>query len=505
MFKILISLLILPVAVISHAYTIPEKQYTHIRESIPVLGVEPVDLLSEPDRNGVDKTDDSILHIIRMGHSSVPKKLDRARNENTLLEINSTAYGELNELLEEKDGIAADTLAITGPIDPSDLKAVWNWIVKRDGLDVLDLGYARFKDDEIPKFAFYDPVQFEMGYWLQIRKIILPEGIRKIGIGAFALSKIKEINIPSTVREIGSSAFAYDRWLDCPISIPEGVEEISSQTFIDCYNLSTAPSLPTTLKKIGEFAFGNNLGYSEIHLPEGLEEIWQGAFSSTGLTSIRIPDRCLGLGDDVFQLCASLEEAILPEELDNIPERFFSYCYSLEKIKIPTKCKWIGEQAFFLCINLKEVRFNDNLEEIYDGGFDNCGLSTICLPESLKRIGSVCFSANDIEQVYCRAKVPPVCYNSGEAYGRPFQIVPGMKLYVPVGSARLYADAWGWDAFDEILEITDFPTEQVSLKPVIIDIGNTEKSNIYDLSGRAVKEAQPGDIYIRQGKKVMVK
>ena len=37
---------------------------------------------------------------------------------------------------------------------------------------------------------------------------MLPEGLEKIGVGAFTYSRIERIDLPSSIRSIGAEAFA---------------------------------------------------------------------------------------------------------------------------------------------------------------------------------------------------------------------------------------------------------------------------------------------------------
>ena len=129
-------------------------------------------------------------------------------------------YGQLKSILEANKGTEIDSLVVVGPMNKDDFKAIWDCAVYGN-MHVLNLENATMENNAIPDYALYDPIQFETGFWLKIRRIILPEGIIGIGKAAFPFMGLEEINIPSTVREIGSTAFGYDRWLNCELIIPE--------------------------------------------------------------------------------------------------------------------------------------------------------------------------------------------------------------------------------------------------------------------------------------------
>ena len=51
---------------------------------------------------------------------------------------------------------------------------------------------------------------------------------------------------------------------------------------------------------------------TSINVPDSVTEIYDGAFSDTGLTSFRVPSQIEGIGGDVFQGCANLKILSLP-------------------------------------------------------------------------------------------------------------------------------------------------------------------------------------------------
>lgn len=86
---------------------------------------------------------------------------------------------------------------------------------------------------------------------------VVPEGIVKIGRGAFSRTGIKEVVLPSTLKEIGSDAFEH------------------------CWRLSKI-TLPDGLERIGFFAFAFTF-ISEINIPESVCSIDDSVFFGTPL------------------------------------------------------------------------------------------------------------------------------------------------------------------------------------------------------------------------------
>lgn len=415
-------------------------------------------------------------------------------------------YGQLKSILDANNGNEIDSLVVVGPMNKDDFKAIWDCAVYGN-MQVLNLENATMENNAIPDYAMYDPIQFETGFWLKIRRIILPEGVVSIGKAAFPFMGIEEINIPSTVREIGSTAFGYDRWLDCEIIIPEGVEEIKYQTFNECNRLTIAPTLPTSLKKIGEHAFSMTR-FDNLTFPDNLEEIGQGAFQDCGLTSVNLPNTCLDIRDMAFQLSKQIHDIVLPADLECIPFGLFSMCDGLETLKIHSNCRKIDDSAFLLCSNLREIIFNQNLETIGYDAFYGCALSTLNLPPSLCQLGELSFGAmsSTLHQVWCAAQVPPICienplYPDEGAFSIP-ERNEEFTLFVPVGTRDAYSTEWGWDCFFEIEETDDFPFAGIH---AAVASEKPQDNTIYDLFGRKVETVTPGKIYIRNGKKLLLK
>ena len=58
------------------------------------------------------------------------------------------------------------------------------------------------------------------------------------------------------------------------------------------------------------------------------------------------------MGARSFENCTLLEEILLPEGLEYIPDRAFFRCQSLKKVSFPSTLKRIGREAFAYCKSL---------------------------------------------------------------------------------------------------------------------------------------------------------
>ena len=177
------------------------------------------------------------------------------------------------------------------------------------------------------------------------------------------------------------------------VVIPEGVSEISDYCFQNCVALKSV-KLPSTLKKIGKYAFYNS-----------------------GISSIEIPDSVIEIGEEAFGYCSSLVSAKLPARMDTIPKKLFCNCGELLSIVIPEGVVEIGSDAFRSCNKLKTVVLPSTLKIIGDAAFGWCyGLETIVLPEGLEKIGKEAF-CNDYN-ITGYLVIPPNVVEIGEnAFG----------------------------------------------------------------------------------------
>lgn len=85
------------------------------------------------------------------------------------------------------------------------------------------------------------------------------------------------------------------------------------------------------------------------------------------------------------------------ERSDEIPDKLFYNCTSIEEIILPNNVKAIGVGAFFNCYELKKITIPDQVTEIRSTAFGVCRtLETIKLPSALTSLGAYMF-------IYCKA------------------------------------------------------------------------------------------------------
>lgn len=461
-------------------------------------------------------------NVIFLQDSGIPRNaraLKTTRSEVKFKDVTIAQPGTLASVLgDEINDI--DSLVVRGPMNATDFHTIWSSSFY-GGLTVANLEYAHIDENKLPRNAFfYQSEQYIPGSeyidCIPLRRIILPEGLEEIGEGAFAYAiDLVDINFPSSLRAIKRRCFS-----DCislnvnPLVIPEGVEEIGNMAFVNCKSLTGRVIMPTTLKKINGGAFFSSK-ITECNFPEGLEEIGDAAFYATRLKEAILPNTCQSFtGSCHFMLNYELEKVRFPEGVTVIPESFVENCIKLKEFSMPNSIEEIKDRAFWQCGALKELYLSSNLKSIGTEGLYYCKeLKNICFPSTLENLGAEsCECWKNIESIYCAAQIPPTCINSevnpswtpfgkydDDFVNRTPQDTP---IYVPVGSADLYRNAWGWNYFTNFIETDDFLS--AGIRGVVIC--EKEQANlIYDLFGRNVETLTPRKIYIHNGQKILIK
>ena len=180
-----------------------------------------------------------------------------------------------------------------------------------------------------------------------IEKLVIPEGVTEIGVGAFFGSSLKEVVLPRTLRKIGDDAFRGTQLTR--LTIPEGVTEIGFGAFLDSSLKEVV--LPSTLTQIGNSAFSrtqlknvlipssvreigpdafNSTPLEVINLPYGLQIIGSGAFRNTKLETIEIPESVTYLDDYTLANIPTLKSVYLPKSLTTFAQSWDTPSESVE-------------------------------------------------------------------------------------------------------------------------------------------------------------------------------
>ena len=181
----------------------------------------------------------------------------------------------------------------------------------------------------------------------------LPTNLQTIKDYTFYLCPLESVIIPAGVKSIGLNAFRGAMITE--LVIPEGVTTIDQNAFAACTEL-TKVDLPDSLKYLSGFGWCTKL--TSVSIPDNVLRIGISAFAGcTGLESIRMPNTVTQVNAYAFDGCTGLKTVQMSMNVTDIGMDAFADCTALETITIPALIEWLEYRAFAGCTQLKEIKF----------------------------------------------------------------------------------------------------------------------------------------------------
>ncbi len=251
--------------------------------------------------------------------------------------------------------------------------------------------------------------------------ITLPDTVVYIENSAFENCKnLVNVSMSNSVTDLGYYTFRNASNLES-VRLSDNITSIGDECFIGCEKLSSV-NIPSKTQYIREKVFEGCKSFGgELVIPEGVTWIGADAFAETGITSVTIPGTVENLQNRIFYNCDSLETAIIEEGVTYIYGNIFCYCDNLKNVTLPTSLTRLGEgvfkectgletitipsasigfEAFKNCESLKTVVLGNGVTSIAREAFYNCqNLETINLPEGLTRIENNAFNSCGIKEI----------------------------------------------------------------------------------------------------------
>ena len=149
---------------------------------------------------------------------------------------------------------------------------------------------------------------------------------------------------------------------------------------------------------IGPHFFRSSI--EEIVLPNNVNVIDDYAFSyCRKLKSLIIPEGVVAIGNNAFEGCHSLNSLVIPNSVKTIGQESFTYS-GIQTITLPSSINSISK-GMFSHSSLKNIKVPEGVISIEESAFYWCtGLTNVILPKSLITIGNKAFSnCNDLANI----------------------------------------------------------------------------------------------------------
>ena len=244
------------------------------------------------------------------------------------------------------------------------------------------------------------------------------------------------------------------------------VTSIDEIAFYCCEGL-TSVDIPSSITKIGNFAFGNCPVLTSIVVESGnprydsrnnCNAIIETADNTliVGCKNTMIPNSVTSIGNFAFSYCRGLTSIIIPNSVTAIGKCAFESCIGLTSVDIANSVTSIGRYAFYNCQGLTSINIPNSVTEIGDNAFYWCdGLTSIVIPNSVTSIGNEAFkNCWMLTDVYCYIADLSGVSCGNQLFYRDFNSdYSGRTLHVLRGTGDAYRADKNWNPyFRQIVE-----------------------------------------------------
>ncbi|MBQ2677766.1 MAG: leucine-rich repeat domain-containing protein [Firmicutes bacterium] len=191
-----------------------------------------------------------------------------------------------------------------------------NWALNEDTGVLTISGYG-------PMYDYYYEVD-KRAPWSDknylIKKVVIKEGVTKVGDYAFYFGYLTSVELPDSVTVLGNSAFSQCTRLDS-ITLPGNLQVLGSSALFRC---------PLT----------------ELTIPRSVTEIGGYNFVNAKFTSFTFPGQVKVINERTFSGCDDLVNLVIEEGVTTIDREAFYGCEKLTGVSIPDSVTGIHDTAF---------------------------------------------------------------------------------------------------------------------------------------------------------------
>ena len=210
---------------------------------------------------------------------------------------------------------------------------------------VSDIGADAFRETNLTKVTFEEPSKVidmhdRQFLWCKVlQTVTLPKSLKILGNAFNGCENLETVNVPD-----GSQ-----------------LEKIYSYAFVNCDNLTNFNFLgSTTLTTIGHDAFANLPKLKEFNFPASVTYIGANAFGNTpSMSKVTFAENCAVISFDEGAFTNSGIKSIkIPTSVKSIGKEAFKNCNVLERVTVPAGCTSIHPEAFKFDSKLANIDVN---------------------------------------------------------------------------------------------------------------------------------------------------
>ena len=289
----------------------------------------------------------------------------------------------------------------------------------------------------------------------------LPEGIVFIDNGAFSYAEAGSLKMPTTLRLVADRAFANNKLAGMTVlsDNPYFAHLASTQgtvTYTMLTNKEKTKVIAAPGAKPTQFSTSGTTYLTSITIPDQITEIGDYAFyGNPTLKTVNFHAGITRIGDGAFY-----ETLLTRVNIPNPDCEIGNSCFSnsqVSSITLPQGMKKLGSFVFFYCVNLTSLTLPEGMEEIGKMCFSSCNLTSVNLPSTLVKLDTCALQDNPYTSInlknvkYVGRQAFSQCINltsvtgNGmleEIDGAAFTRTPLTTAYLPEGLKTIITNAY---------------------------------------------------------------
>lgn len=187
----------------------------------------------------------------------------------------------------------------------------------------------------------------------KVKEIVVSGYVTEIQAYAFRDCKaLNTLKLPEYVNVLGAGVFSGCTGFAAIDFLPNSIVEMGERVFENCTTTAKIV-IPDSVRKIGGYTFVGCSGLTEVVLSQNLESIPERMFMGCSMLgkgvagfTITVPTSVKKIGAYAFADCNQVVNFVLPEGLEEIGKNAFDGCKRMDTLVIPDSVKKIGNEAF---------------------------------------------------------------------------------------------------------------------------------------------------------------